>query len=473
MVAFEAPPQSRDPRFGVDATSARLFDLLHTSLTRSDRAGRRTPELAARWEQADATTLVFHLRTDFRFPDGRVVDSHDVRATYEALLDPAIASPRRAALAVLSGVEAPDVRTVVFHLREPFSAGLDLSGIPILPAAEAAAPAEQTTGAGPFRLVPPSTPDRMFLEPNPNWPGPPPPISRLEIRVVPDEVVRILELERGNIHLVQEAFEPEVREYLARRPDLEVREIPGSSFVYLALNCRTPWLGERRARQALSFALAREGLIRYALGGAARPASGLLSPEHWAFVRLPTPPHRPAHARRLLDRAGFPDPPGPAPRFRIVLKTSTQLGRRRLAEALQGALADVGVALDLRTYEWGTLYGDVRSGNFEATTLAWVGVADPDLYYLAFHSAMTPPAGYNRGYYRDPVLDRLLTAGRTTVDAAGRRRVYARIQRRLARTLPVIPLWWEDRVVVQSRRLRDFEPEPSGDLRGLSRARFE
>jgi peptide/nickel transport system substrate-binding protein len=182
--------------------------------------------------------------------------------------------------------------------------------------------------------------------------------------------------------------------------------------------------------------------------------------------------HDPARARRLLDRAGFRDPDGagPLPRFRLIYKTSTQVGRRRLAEAIQAELGAVGIAVDIRPYEWGTLYADVRSGNFELCALAWVGIGDPDLYYLAFHSAMTPPRGYNRGYYRSNVMDRLTARARTTLDAAERRRLYARVQRRAARDLPVVPLWWEDRVVVQSRRLDGFEPTPSGDLRGLATA---
>src|SRR5207253_3036315 len=81
----------------------------------------------------------------------------------------------------------------------------------------------------------------------------------------------------------------------------------------------------------------------------------------------------------------------------------------------------VGIAVDVRVYEWGTLYADVRSGNFELASLAWVGVTDPDLYYLAFHSTMLPPAGYNRGAYVSRVTDRLTKAGRQTFEPARRR----------------------------------------------------
>jgi ABC-type transport system substrate-binding protein len=67
-------------------------------------------------------------------------------------------------------------------------------------------------------------------------------------------------------------------------------------------------------------------------------------------------------------------------------------------------------------------------------------------------------------------MDRLTTRARRTAEPAARRTVYARVQRRAARDLPVVPLWWEDRVVVHARRLHGFEPSPAGDLHRLAGA---
>ena len=475
MIALPSDPQSLDPRFGTDANASRMADLLHSALTRADSSARRVPELAASWDMPDPTTVVFHLRSDFHFGDGTPVTANDVRATYEAVRDPALASPKRAVLDILTAVEAPDPTTVVMHLRAPFAPLLDATGLGILPASRARDPGEVRIGAGPFRLVRAEGADRLVFEPNPGFPDGPSRLTPLVVRVVPDDVTRTLELARGGVQLVGDAPEPELQAWLARRPELLVRTSPGSSVGYLALNLRHGPLSDRRVRQAIALALDRTRLVRYVLGGAARPATGLLSPEHWAYAPLPARRHDLRRARRLLDRAGLRDPDGagPRPRFRLVYKTTTQGGRRRLAEAIQAQLAAVGIALDVRTYEWGTLFADVRRGSFEACALAWVGIGDPDLYYLAFHSTMLPPAGYNRGGYASRVMDRLTELGRRTLDPERRRALYARIQRRAARDLPVIPLWWEDRVVVQSRRLTGFTPSPDGDLRSLARAAMD
>jgi peptide/nickel transport system substrate-binding protein len=397
-----------------------------------------------------------------------------VQATYEAIADPAIGSPRRVTLAALERVEAPDDRTVVMRLATPDAAFPDATGLAILPADLARSPAEVTVGAGPYRLVEARRGDRIVLAPNPYFDGPPR-LDPIVLRVVPDAVIRVLELERGGVGLLQEMLEPELLARLRESPRLRVSTTPGTSVAYLAFNFRDPRLRDRRVRRAIAASIDREALVRWLVGDAARPASGLLSPEHWAYAPC-APTHRSLRrARRLLDRAGFPDPdgPGPQPRFRIVYKTSSQPSRRRLAEAIQADLARVGIALDVRTYEWGTLFADVRSGNFEMAAMAWVGIADPDIYRLAYHSTMAPPAGFNRGGYRSRVMDRLTDAGHTTRDPDVRRTIYARVQRWAAADLPVLPLWWEDRVVVASTRLKGFVPQPSGDLAGLATAYLE
>lgn len=472
MIALDAEPQSLDPRFGSDASSSRLADLLHVGLTRSDAAAQRRPALAMSWEFRDPTTLVFRLRPDFRFAGGQPVTADDVRATYEAVLDPATGSPKRAAIAMLSAVEAPDPTTVVMRLTAPSPPFLDATGLGILPAARARSREEVTEGAGPFRLVGGEPGERVVLAPNPGYPDGPAALDPLVFRIVPDPLVRVLELQRGGIQFLQDQPEGELLDWLRAVPALAVHQRPGTSFAYLGLNLRDPRLADRRVRAAIALALDRPALIRWVLGGTARPATGLLSPEHWAYATAPAWTHDPARAARLLDLAGLPDPDGagPAPRFRIVYKTSTQPARRRLAEAIQAQLAAVGIAVDVRTYEWGTLFADIRAGRFEMTAMTWVGIGDPDIYRQTLHSQMAPPSGWNRGYYDSPVMDRLTTAARAEADPARRRRLYARIQRRAAHDLPVVPLWWEDRVVVHARRLVGFEPTPSGDLLALAGA---
>src|SRR5207249_546389 len=96
--------------------------------------------------------------------------------------------------------------------------------------------------------------------------------------------------------------------------------------------------------------------------GYAIAAAGMLPPISWAFdEHLPDFPYSPDKARALLDAAGYPDPDGdgPAPRLRLTLKMSNIEFNRLQGAVIQQNLHAVGVALDIRTYEFATLYADV------------------------------------------------------------------------------------------------------------------
>jgi peptide/nickel transport system substrate-binding protein len=473
-IGFEAAPTTLDPRYASDEKASLIGELIYHGLTRLDKHGQRVADLAAGWETPDQMRYVFHLRPDFAFHDGLPVTAADVKATYESVLDPATGSPKRESLTAIERIDTPDDLTVVFRLREPFAPFLDATGLGILPAGQLATGQRPiTTGCGPFRLARFRRDTDIVLVAMHRHPDRAPRLPALHFRIIPDDTVRALELRRGDLHLVQNAVDPDMLPWLSRQEDLEVVTAAGTTFHYLGLNLRDPHLGHRLARQAIAHAIDRDTIIRHLLKGYAAPATGLLSPQHWAYTSdVVTYPYDPARARALLDMAGFSDPDGAGsqPRFRLSYKGSTLQGRRRLAEVLQEQLARVGIALELRTYEWGTLYADIRRGNFQLYALAWVGVSDPDIYYSLFHSTMTPPRGNNRGGYSDPEIDRLTEIGRRTTDRARRRDTYVAVQRRLAATLPMIPLWWAPTVVVKTRRLREFIPQPNGSLRSLKDA---
>jgi peptide/nickel transport system substrate-binding protein len=132
----------------------------------------------------------------------------------------------------------------------------------------------------------------------------------------------------------------------------------------------------------------------------------------------------------------------------------------------------VGIEIELRSYEWGTFFSDIKSGNFHLYSLAWVGIEDPDIYHQIFHSSSVPPNGDNRGRYRNSDVDRLLEQGRVTLDRSERQVIYRDVQRLLAEDLPYVPLWWWKNVIVKQPGLRGFVAYPDGELISLKKATF-
>jgi peptide/nickel transport system substrate-binding protein len=480
IVGLENGPLTLDPRFATDATAAQVGDLLFDGLTRLDSQSRRLPHLAAAWETPDEQTYIFHLQEGYQFPDGQPVTAADVKATYESVRDTRSQSPKQQALAPIATIEVLDPLTVRFRLRQPFAPFLEETGLGILPARQIATaptrPLAEPIGSGPFRLTEFALDERIVAARNDGYPLGRPPLAGVVFKVVPDAVSRLLELKRGSLDLVQNGIEPDALGWVSDQPKLTVMTSPGTSFQYIGINLRDPHLADVRVRRAIAHAIDRDAIVGTILKGLATVATGLLPPTHWAYnPNVPTYAYNPKLAKELLDQAGYPDPDGDGPgvRFRLSYKTTTVELRRRIAEVLQEQLAQIGIALDIRSYEWATFYNDIRKGNFQLYSLAWVGIEDPDIYYQTCHSSQVPPLGNNRGYFQEETIDQLTEAARRTDDVDERRRLYAEVQRRVAQLLPVVPLWWTTNVAVMNRRLQGYEIQPNASYVALRNVRIE
>jgi len=251
---------------------------------------------------------------------------------------------------------------------------------------------------------------------------------------------------------------------LARQPDLAVTERPGTNFAYLGFNLTDPILASRDVRQALAYATDREALIRYLLHGQARIASGILPPNHWAYEpNVAQYTLDPARAEKLLDAAGFPRKQD-GMRFHLTLKTSTQEEARLIGAVLQEQWRRVGVDLELRPLELGTLLSDAARGNFQITYSRWVGANnDPDVFEFVFSSKRFPPDGANRGHYSNPRVDALVDQIRTEMDREKRKALCSEVQKILAVDLPYLPMWFTDVVSVHRRHLGELQLSPTGD----------
>ena len=140
---------------------------------------------------------------------------------------------------------------------------------------------------------------------------------------------------------------------------------------------------------------------------------------------------------------------------------------------LQQDFARVGVALDVRTYEFATLYADVLKGNFQLFTLQWVGVSDPDMLRRVFHSKQMPPSGFNRGFFSSPAVDTLIDEATVSNDDAKRKALYGDAQRLIGTEVPYLSLWYKTNVAIARRDLTGVRLSPAADflfLRNVTRA---
>jgi peptide/nickel transport system substrate-binding protein len=469
VVGVTSGPNNLDPRVGTDDVSAKASQLIFNNLMTLDENLRVTPDLAERLDNPDPTTYVVTLRRGVRFHDGHELTSADVVHTFRSVVDPAFVSPRKGAFRVVKTVDARDRYTVVFTLREPFGSFPVNLVFPIVP--ETAGPTfrDHPIGTGPYRYVGYAVDDRVELAAFPEYFGGRPKNEGIVLKVVPDDIMRGLELRKGTMDVVVNDLASDIVFQLGQDPDLQLIESPGTDYQYIGVNLRDPVLKDRRVRQALAYAIDRHAIIEYLRRGLATPAAGILPPVSWAFdPSVFQFPYDPGRARALLDEAGYRDPDGDGPQVRLTLslKISSLEFNRLQASVIQENLRAIGIGLDVRTYEFATLYADVLKGNFQLYTLQWVGgaVADPDILRRVFHSTQVPPLGFNRGYFQDARVDRLLDQAALETDDARRREAYAEAQRLIAIEAPYISLWCKRNVAVARRSLAGFHILPTAEF---------
>jgi peptide/nickel transport system substrate-binding protein len=330
----------------------------------------------------------------------------------------------------------------------------------IVQAGSGAANTRAPIGSGPYRLVQFIPDDRVVLAAFDQYYGGRPHNDRLVLKVIPDDTMRGLELRKGTVDLVVNDLSPDIAWQLRQEGRMKVETAAGTDYAYLGMNLLDPALSRLEVRKAIGYAIDREAIVNYLRRGFATTAVGIVPPMSWAFAaNVFDFKHDPAEAERLLDRAGFPDPdgPGPLPRLRLSLKTSTSEVYRLQAAAIQHDLARVGIALEIRSSELQTLSADVRRGNFQLYTLQWVGVTDPDMLRLVYHSGQQPPIGLNRVHYRNAQVDRLIEEASAATDDEHRGASYTRAQQLIADDVPYISLWYRTNVAI-------FQP----DIHGVS-----
>jgi peptide/nickel transport system substrate-binding protein len=473
-VAVLSSPNNLDPRIGTDEVSQKVAQLVYDNLLTLDDELRVAPGLAVGWEQPDSVTYIVRLRRGVRFHDGHELTSADVVYTFGSLIDPAFVSPRKGAYRLLDRVSAVDLHTVRFTLKEPFGSFPIQLVMPVVPAGAGPELARQPVGTGPYRFVRYAVDDRLELAPFAEYFGGPPANAGVELKVVPDDIMRGLELRKGTVDIVVNDLAPDVVAQLGDDPAMAVSESPGTDYAYIGFNLRDPVLQDRRVRQAIGFAVDRQAIVDYLRRGWARPAVSILPPMSWAFEPgVVEFRHDPARARALLDEAGYRDPDGdgPQPRLTLTLKVSTNEFSRLQSAVVQENLRQAGIDVDVRSYEFATLYADVLRGNFQMFSLQWVGVSDPDMLRRVFHSAQVPPVGFNRGHYANPAVDRLIDLASAATSDEQRRRLYGDAQKRIAEDVPYVSLWYKTNVAVYRTSLSGVRLSPSAEFTFLKDVR--
>ena len=480
-----------NPLVSVDAwTHEVLRYVLFTPLIRYGPDLEYVPALAESWEMLGDTGVVFHLRDDVRWHDGRPTTAHDVLFTVERARDPATGFPNADYFSRWSDGEVLDSFTVRFRFEPHPEPLAGLPGTPPVPKhlldsipperLRQAAFNRSPTGNGPFRFADYRQGDRWVfeaVEDHPEELGGPPLVDRLVWRVIPDNAAQLTELRVGEVDLALQPQPGQVRE-LAERPEIRAVIKPSRQFSMVVWNGRRAPLDDPRVRRALTMAIDRKEILEGVRHGFGEVAVGPIMPFHWSYDEALQPlPHDPAAATALLEEAGVEDRDGDGTletpdgkEFGLEIKLpagSAYLSD--LAEAVRDDLARIGVGSRTRPTEATTLFADLTSGErrFDAAILGWSGDFRLDLHDTFHSDALDGP--YQFAAYSNPAVDSLMDRGRETIDRGEAAPLWQRVQQILREEQPWTPLFYLTDVYLARERVRNLDADIRGALVDVQR----
>jgi peptide/nickel transport system substrate-binding protein len=478
VMVLETTLRDVDPRFALSNHDMKISRLIAPGLTTSDTQDLQSiPYLAESIEEVEPLRWRVRLKPGLRFSDGTNVTAADVAYTYNSVLDPEVQSlSRKAFLERYKRVVAVNELETDFYLQKPMATFLsDLDFGIISAAADQRGGDKSFIGAGPFSLES-FAQERVVLVRNENFFGKRPPLRKIVIKTVRDGTARNLMLVGGSADFSQNSVRVDLVDFIEKRDRVQVVTGKSAILSYLMMHNEDPILSDRRVREAIALAIDRPRIVDAKFGGRAVLATGLLPPFHWAYSgEVEKYNFQPERARALLDEAGYPDPDGPGgmPRLKLTYKTSASQFRLAIARVIASQLEEVGIAVEVQSFEFGTFFADVKAGNYQLASMQTSAISEPDYFYTYFHSERIPseaqPHKHNRWRYRSDRVDELTVLGRSSMKREDRIDIYREVQQILAHDLPVIPLWHEDNIAVMNHRVQDYGVFPNARLADFAR----
>ena len=477
---LDSEPRTLDPILTTDTSGHVVESLLFTPLVGFDRKLSPVAGLAQSWSTSlDSRSFSFQLDPRATFDDGTPVTARDVRFTIERIRDPSVpAVARKSDFEDLESVETVSDRAVRVRFSRPYSERLLAFDLPILPehvfrGGQKAAReyGRRPVGNGPYRFVRWDPGRAIVVERRRDPAGARVGIPRVVFRILPDPSTWTNAGLRGELdefrvpHSVAPRLERNPRFYSRFR----TIQVPRLAQTAIAWNCRHSFLSEAAVRQALRLAIPSSQIVESLYRGRARLVSG---PYPAGVVEnapdVPPPPYDPRQASALLERAGWRrDSSGRVSKAGrggsfVLLIPAGQNTSLQIAEILESEYGKLGVKMAIQALDWPALSARLAAGEFDAClseTVFYPPNLDP---YVAFHSSQTPPNGQNTGFYRNPVVDRLIEAARAEGDRGKRLELYREIHRRLADDQPNAFLFTVDTLWAVHRDLRGVETSPLG-----------
>jgi peptide/nickel transport system substrate-binding protein len=465
LFASGASPDTLDPHFILNRPDVLVSMHIHQNLVFFDQNGDLKPELAESWTLSeDRLTWTFKLRRGVTFHDGSPLNAQAVKASFDRILDPATASPRRSIASVIKEVKVID-DTVALITEKPFAPLLSQISMfnlaivnPDRAQKQGKAYGQNPSGTGPFKLESWRVGEKIVLVRNDAYWGPKPALERIEFRVVPEDSARVLQLIAGEVDAIANV-PPVLLPRLKASPDVKVIQETSFRTVLVGVNHKVKPFDDLRVRKALAHAINTEALVKGVLGGIPKRGGGIEAPViPGARKDLEPYAYDPALAKKLLAEAGYPN----GFKTQYMTTTGRYLNDRQLAEAIQAQAKEVGIDIEIVAPDYATYNKMVNSGE-APLFISSKGNPTGDLD-LTMHLVAHSKGQMNFYNWHNPEVDRLVTEQRSETDKDKRYAMLSKIQQMYYDEIPAIVLFYDAQLYATRANVEGVVVQPNENV---------
>ncbi len=414
---------SLDPHKAVAAGTKEVMFNVFEGLVKPTSNGDLIPAIADHYTLSeDRTSYTFTLRQGVQFHNGEPVETRDVVYSIERCADDSEGEPLIPALSAIQSITAED-NAVTITLDQPNTEFLSYLTLAILPAdydQQDTAP----VGTGPFRFVSRAAQDSIVLERFADYWGTPAYLDRVTFKIMENADSIIVSLQSGAVDLFAHLSSTQAAQL---EQDFNIEEGTMNLVQALYLNNAAKPFNDIRVRQALCYAVDKQGIIDIAFAGYGSPIGSSMYPAFGKYFDSSLTSHYIPDlqkAKGLLAEAGYPDG------FSMTITVpSNYQPHIDTAQVIANQLAQIGVTAEIQLVEWGTWLSDVYAGrNFQSTV---VGVDASNMTARALLERFTSTASNNFINYNNADYDALFTQALAAFDDGEQTAIYRRMEANL------------------------------------------
>ena len=489
MMRISGDPPTLNPVTAHDTTSSEVYQKIYESLMDIGIDLKVIPNLVEAYEiSSDGLIFTFHLKEGLKWHDGKPLTTADVKFTYDVIMDPKSgAVNKRAGYETVKKLEIIDETTFKVYYEEPYAPALIRWTMTVIPkhifeeefnSGKFANSIYNTkpVGNGPFELEAWESNKRVVLKAHEKYHKGRPYFDKLIYRIIPEQTVFFQYIQSGRVDygvITAEQYEqakrtPKVGDRVFGLYDIHQYYRPAYTYVGWNMTGQNPFFEDKKVRQAMTYAVDREAIVKNILFGYGEVISGPFYIESWAYNHEVRPyPYNPEKAQQLLDEAGWVkssdgirEKNGKKFEFEMLV-TSSSTTSIKIATVMQDMLSGIGVKMNIRTLEWSTFLDHTDDPQkYTAYIAGWSLSLDPDPYVI-WHSSQQE-TGLNKVGYKNTEVDRLIALGRKEMNLEKRAGYYREIHKHIAEDQPYMFVYISANITALHNRIKNTVYGPYG-----------